>query len=302
MELNQNLLKTAWYGTSFDPEKRAEHFEKEYNQTIDILKQRMAENGKLTEEQQTECYDYWVNRLHKTAEKYLAAESRCVSWEIAGPAKFPVAKMEKRQKSAEKALNDYVYTETQMREGNIFARYISAEDKQKIIDEKDFRQIMFDVDNFIKYKKFGLTLDANNWTFNAFPHLKGKFTTQAKNGHYAICEKILEILDGYLKAGIKIQKNIDILNGILKEYKEKQKNYIEINIMVEEEKDGVRIVQNLADNRLQLFFDGKPAPEIIAKLKSNAFHWSPKNKAWQRILTDSAKRAANEVLELKQDD
>ena len=284
MELNQNLLKTAWYGTSFDPEKRAEHFEIEYNQTIDILKQRMVENGKLTEEQQTECFDYWVNRLHKTAEKYLAAESRCVSWEIAGPAKFPVAKMEKRQKSAEKALNDYVYTETQMREGNIFARYITAEDKQKIIDEKAFRLIMFDVDNFIRYKKFGLTLDANNWTFNAFPHLKGKFTTQAKNGCYAICEKVLEILDGYLKAGIKIQKNIDILNGILNEYKEKQKN-------------GVRIVKNFTDNRLQLFFDGKPAPEIIAKLKSNAFHWSPKNKAWQRILTDSAIRAANNMLD-----
>lgn len=297
MELNQNLLKTAWYNTSFDPEKRAEHFEREYNQTIDILKQRMVENGRLTEEQQTECFDYWVNRLHKTAEKYLAAESRCVSWAIAGPAKFPVAKMEKRQKSAEKALNDYVYVETQMREGNIFARYMTAEDKQKIIDEKAFRLIMFDVDNFIKYKKFGLTLDANNWTFNAFPHLKGKFTTQAKNGCYAICEKVLEILDGYLKAGIKIQKNIDILKGILNECKEKQENYVEISLMAEEEKNGVRIVKNFTDKRLQLFFDGKPAPEIIAKLKANSFHWSPKNKAWQRILTDSAIRAVNNVLE-----
>lgn len=64
----------------------------------------------------------------------------------------------------------------------------------------------------------------------------------------------------------------------------------------EETINGVRVLKNQIDNRLQLFFDGKPSSEMISKLKTNAFKWSPKNKAWQRILTVNAERAAINVL------
>lgn len=53
----------------------------------------------------------------------------------------------------------------------------------------------------------------------------------------------------------------------------------------------VRILQNTIDNRLQLFFDGKPEPIMIEKLKARGFKWSPRNKAWQRQLTPNAVNA-----------
>jgi len=49
----------------------------------------------------------------------------------------------------------------------------------------------------------------------------------------------------------------------------------------EKEINGVRVVDNTEDNRLQLFFDGKPSPEIRTQLKRNGFRWSRFNSCWQ---------------------
>ena len=59
---------------------------------------------------------------------------------------------------------------------------------------------------------------------------------------------------------------------------------------------GVRIVENAEQNRLQLFFDGKPSEEIRAKLKSAGFRWAPSEGAWQRQLSNGAIYAANYLL------
>lgn len=54
--------------------------------------------------------------------------------------------------------------------------------------------------------------------------------------------------------------------------------------------------------RLQLVFDEKPSEEVIGKLKSNGFHWSPKEGAWQRQLNRNAISAANWLPFLKPTD
>lgn len=77
----------------------------------------------------------------------------------------------------------------------------------------------------------------------------------------------------------------------LKEVKEKgdsEQDYSEI---------GFTLKENTEDMRIQLFFEGKPEPEIRDILKSNAFKWSPKNGCWQRQLTNNAKYATKRVVE-----
>nr|DAV00998.1 MAG TPA: protein of unknown function (DUF3560) [Caudoviricetes sp.] len=51
------------------------------------------------------------------------------------------------------------------------------------------------------------------------------------------------------------------------------------------------VVENAGIMRLQLMFDGKPDEETRSKLKANGFRWSTKNGAWQRQLTENARRA-----------
>ena len=59
--------------------------------------------------------------------------------------------------------------------------------------------------------------------------------------------------------------------------------------------NGGRIVLNKPLDRVQLVFDGKPDPDVIATLKSRAFRWSPREGAWQRQLTQNGVWAAEFV-------
>lgn len=59
--------------------------------------------------------------------------------------------------------------------------------------------------------------------------------------------------------------------------------------------NGVRIVDNVEDNRLQMHFDGKPAPDVITLLKVHGFKWSPSSSTWQRFRSNAATWAAETI-------
>ena len=54
------------------------------------------------------------------------------------------------------------------------------------------------------------------------------------------------------------------------------------------------------DNRVQLFFPGKPSDEIRARLKSNGFRWSPTAGSWQRMPSAWAWHVAREIAKAVQ--
>ncbi|GEM_PF-1201338 len=60
--------------------------------------------------------------------------------------------------------------------------------------------------------------------------------------------------------------------------------------------DGVKLVQNITLDRIQLLFDGKPDAETITKIKGEAFRWSPREGAWQRKNTNNGVQAAYRIL------
>ena len=64
----------------------------------------------------------------------------------------------------------------------------------------------------------------------------------------------------------------------------------------EEAFPGGRIVHNAGENRLQILFDDIPDETIRSALKSHGFRWSPRNKAWQRQLTQNAEYDARRIL------
>lgn len=59
--------------------------------------------------------------------------------------------------------------------------------------------------------------------------------------------------------------------------------------------NGVRIVDNVEENRVQLFFPHKPAQTIIDKCVHAGFHWSRFIGAWQRHRSFAASRLADEI-------
>jgi hypothetical protein len=59
--------------------------------------------------------------------------------------------------------------------------------------------------------------------------------------------------------------------------------------------NGGEIVRNAGLNRLQIIFDDIPDAKTRTALKQNGFRWSPKNKAWQRQLTQNAEYALSHL-------
>ena len=60
--------------------------------------------------------------------------------------------------------------------------------------------------------------------------------------------------------------------------------------------DGGRVEANKADNRMQVFFDGKPDEAARDELKANGFRWAPSVGAWQRQLNKNAYYAAGYIF------
>jgi hypothetical protein len=59
---------------------------------------------------------------------------------------------------------------------------------------------------------------------------------------------------------------------------------------------GVEIVDNVEENRLQLFFPGKPSEQVRKKLKEHGFHWSHTSGCWQRFRSNAANYQAEAIL------
>ena len=60
--------------------------------------------------------------------------------------------------------------------------------------------------------------------------------------------------------------------------------------------EGVRLVDNVEENRLQIFFPGIPAESVRRDLKQNGFRWSPATGAWQRHRSNRANYLAKLML------
>lgn len=63
-----------------------------------------------------------------------------------------------------------------------------------------------------------------------------------------------------------------------------------------ERQDGLRILENADENRLQIIFPSKPSEQARAILKKHGFRWSPMAGAWQRHLNNSARWQADNAI------
>jgi len=59
--------------------------------------------------------------------------------------------------------------------------------------------------------------------------------------------------------------------------------------------NNIQIVDNVEDNRVQIFFKGKPDEATRKGLKSSGFRWSPSNKCWQAYRGYRPSRRAEEI-------
>lgn len=268
----KQLATRAFYWTSQDPEGRGLRTLIDYDKELTEDLVTIPENEK----------DYFKTKYKEKLSSWLQACSRCASSFITGGAGFNTRKAEIANNSERNRYNEF----REWREWQ-FKQIAKRQELAKSPEEKE-KELM-------EYVLVDITA-----TFQSSRSINLLYKRVEKYAYKGMVNIIREAVE-------EIIKQNDIYNRITPRHKffklvelaEKYATKIEDikeTANKEEEIKGVKIIHNIDLDRLQLLFNGKPAPETISLLKKNAFRWSPSNKAWQRQLTANAIFAAKNII------
>ena len=277
-----SLAIAAHSGSSFVPERRGESEQQDFAQTmardLETFRQHAIKGGTLAS-LDAEFASYREGYAKRTR-AYLASRSRCVSWMIAGPSKFPAARMEKRSNIAHKRLTELLEYAERARKAVIRnlrpdLRPIMSGDsdacerlRAELTKAEAIHARMTAVNKAHKaYLKNPASLDKSGLSdadkarvinYNASEHYSWEphpFPPYSLSNSNANIRRMRERL-----ATLEATKAAPT---------------------VEHEGSAARLEDDPPANRVRLFFPGKPDESVRSRLKSSGFRWSPSIGAWQ---------------------
>lgn len=295
-DIPRNVAQSAHYGTSFVPERRAEQEQQGYAETLrgdyeNLSKLATTDEKRATLDEQFARYREAYKRHSLT---YLHSRSRLVSPMIAGPSRFPTRQMEKRGNWTHNHLTRLI----KFRERALAAirkaltpelRPIMAGDSDaterlqaKIADAERLQEIMRASNAAIrKHKKAGP--DAQVTALVALGHPEGRARRLLEPD---CCGRI-----GFPDYALSNNNaNIKRMKGRLSQVSRNQTAET-----TEHEGANARLEDCPAENRVRLFFPGKPSDDIRAKLKSKGFRWTPSLGCWQAYRNHWSIELAKEI-------
>lgn len=200
----------------------------------------------------------------------LRVNANFVPISVAGPAKYPTAKMNKVQDKIDKTLFSI--------EDKIKKFYKNTDDmlknaytKEEIISKyKNGYNEPISSDDPLAREKLQAKLEFLERNHQAYKDYNKK---ARKNGEQILAPYVLQNSNQNIKSVKDRLAALDKMDSI----KEVGYYFNEGEVRFDKE-----------DNRVKIFFDTKPDEDIRNELKSHAFRWSPRNECWQRKLTRDA--------------
>ncbi len=191
---------------------------------------------------------------------YLSSLGRTASPMITGPAKFPVEKNNKRWDIARK--KEVEATEYLIKIVKKLKDKYSPKEKEKTILEVVEETKEKIGKGYIKQlAKESLTAKLYNYANISLENLKVvKEIAIKETGLFTSRHKIHRIIENLEKKYIRIEEGT-----ANKEF--------EIN--------NIKIIDSEENNRIEIYFDGKPNADVRSFLKGKGFKWSPTKGAWQ---------------------
>ena len=259
----------AFYWVSFRPDKRAEQTIKDYSVQLEADLQELPEYAREEYKQKyTRFFLTWLN-----------ASSRCASAAVAGPANFPTARNEKRQRSEQKHYE-------------VFQQW--RERAKKAINRQAAEPVtlLSELDRYTKQLEqlkvaHALAIEGN------------KRIRQARKTGEDITQYLAEVhgiqphmMDWTLKFGFGTTNSLASIKRVedrIKQFERKAEKSEQTGGEERRDFEGGHIVIDYEADRIRIHHDTKPAAEVIFKLKSAGFKWSPFNQAWQRKNTPETK-------------
>ena len=280
-EISSSLAVGAFHGTSFSPERRGESVRNDYanamQRAYDTLAKHAAKGGTL--DMLDAEFERYKAGYRKRTEAWLRTHSRCVSWMITGPSNFPVRRAQKRNEVEHKRLTELV----EFGERGLRAAIRNL--------RPDLRPIMAgDADAIARLEEKIVSLRAMQDRMKAINSAHKAFMKDAKTlEESALSQRDKDLIRRYVPAytwephpfaPYQLSNN----NATIRTA-EKRLEQLQVAKATPEKTiecaSGLRVEDCPADNRVRLFFPGKPEYEVRAKLKKNGFRWSPTIGAWQ---------------------
>lgn len=295
--INERAAKTANDMMSFSDYRegsKTDEYQSYVNKAYDLA-DKIAEARPNQAERVYSMAARYSKRMAEYMNREIHIGCMCPSVMISGAGNFPVKKKEKQDQAWEK--NHQFYQETQQILEKMESVYY-GKDIIKSGDEDAIERLEEKLENL---KDTQETMKATNKAIRMKDTEKGD--EELRTMGYSD-EQIAELRKpdfcgrvGY--PNYVLQNNNANIHRVeerlksLKAAKEKGSQETECEFF--------KVVENTEIMRLQLFFEGKPEPEVREVLKGNGFKWAPSQGAWQRQLTRNAKYALQRVIEKLQE-
>jgi hypothetical protein len=299
-DIPRELANRAHEGTSFSPDMRGETELNGYAATLAADYANLSAGADTPKKQsllETEFVRY-RNGYRLRFEAYLNSRSRCLSTMITGPSNFPTQRNQKRNDVADRRrseLNEYR------------SRALAAMDKAL---HPERRPVMAgDADAIDRLTAKVAEAEAFQAEMRA---VNSAIRRHAKAGRDAQVAAILEVAPdlGSVKAELMLQP--DCLGRIGYADYELSNNSANIRRikgriellsrdkasppLAQRGENGVLCKDCPADNRVRLFFAGKPDEDTRTRLKRNGFRWTPSLRCWQAYRNSRAFDLAKQFI------
>lgn len=282
----QEAARRAYLAQSFRPEERGQHMLDAYNAQLNEDIEELTSSGA-----QPEQIEGYKTRFNSFVLQYFNKEAQVMSAMITGPARFPTARNQKRQRSVDNHLEVF----NQWR-----ARAIRSIKRSNSPTVTISGELQANRDKLDKLKRYHEIMK----TFNAMMRKKAPTQEIAQACNLKI-EQVEELLKpdfcgrcGFAQyqltnnlATIKAtEQRIQVLEAKDMNQQTQRQDVVQL--------EGLKVEINHQADRIQLYYDGKPDSETITKLKRRAFKWSPTNKCWQRKITANALSDTRQLLQV----
>ena len=291
--INEDAAKRAKNANSFFeyiPGSATAHYRADVDKATALAETQKARVDPMYHEKIDGLLDKYARELADVINQRNAIDARVPSVMVAGGSNFPVAAKNKQNAARER--NDVRYNEVQ----DILRKIQSVGMGGIMSDDKDALAKL--TAKLEKLEKHQAIMKAANAAVRMKDTAKGDV-------------KLREL--GYTDGEIKQLRTPDFCGRVGYPDYEMKNNNANIRRIKERiaglEKeaqraaestgpvkgDGYELVENTDLGRIQFRFDGKPDDDTRALLKENGFRWAPSQSAWQRMLNDNGRSAAERV-------
>lgn len=290
--------RRAHEGTSFSPDKRGRQEIEDYVQTLrhdwEHLAALAQQHGGL--ERVQEMFLAYRDAYRSAKLDHLRAKSRCVSWMIAGPANFPVERMNQRYATEHRRLEGVI----RLRE------HWLQRMKDALVPPPPSQTVRSgDADALERLAEALRAAEARQKLMKA---VNTAIRKDSGNDQNSLRTTLLDL--GVPASEVEARLDPEAFGGMGFPSFELRNNSAEIRrlkirlervtqmkqmAVVRREGPLAVIEGDPPANRVRLFFPGRPSREVIESLKKGGFRWTPSLGCWQAYWRNATLQLAKEL-------